>query len=42
MSKELLKDNRQHIEDDVVEWIIKKCLNGSESDYWDISICTEI
>ena len=34
--KEILKNTRQYIEDDILEWAIKKCLNGSKCNYWDI------
>jgi len=36
MLKEILKNTRQYIEDDILEWAIKKCLNGSKCNYWDI------
>ena len=43
MSKEILKHTKQYIEDDVLEWVIQKCFQGSKSDYWDIlSITTNL
>ena len=43
MSKEILKHTKPYIEDDVLEWVIQKCFQGSKSDYWDIlSITTNL
>jgi len=43
MSKEILKHTKQYVEDDVLEWVIQKCFQGSKSDYWDIlSITTNL
>ena len=36
MLKEILKHTSQYLNDDVKEWIYKKALQGSKSDYWDI------
>jgi hypothetical protein len=36
MLKEILKRTSQYLNDDVKEWIYKKALQGSKSDYWDI------
>ena len=43
MLKEILKNTKQYIEDDIFECIIKKCSNGSKNDYWNIlSITTNL
>ena len=41
--KEILKHTKQYLENDVIEWILKKALQGSKNGYWDIlSINTKI
>jgi len=34
--KEILKNPNQYLNDYVKEWIMKKALQGSENDYWEI------
>jgi hypothetical protein len=41
--KEILKHPKQYLENDVIDWIIKKALQGSKNDYWEIlSITTNL
>ena len=43
MLKEILKHTNQYLNDDVKQWIYKKALQGTKSDYWDIlSITTNL
>jgi len=43
MLKEILKHVNQYLGDDVKDWIFKKTLQGTKSDYWDIlSITTNL
>ena len=43
MLKEILKHTSKLIENDVIDWIIKKALQGSKNDYWEIlSITTNL
>jgi hypothetical protein len=43
MLKEILKRTKQYSENDVIEWIKKKALQGSKNDYWHIlSITTHL
>jgi hypothetical protein len=36
MLKEILKHTNPYLNNDVKEWISKKALQGSKSNYWDI------
>jgi len=41
--KEILKHDKKNLENDVIEWIIKRALESSKKDYWEIlSITTNI
>ena len=40
MLKEILKHTSKYLENDVIDWIIKKALQGSKNDYWEILIIT--
>ena len=41
--KEILKHTSKYLENDVIDWIIKKALQGSKNDYWEIlSITTNL
>ena len=43
MLKEILKHTSQYLNDDIKQWINKKALQGTKSDYWDIlSITTNL
>ena len=42
MLKEILKHIKQYLENDVIEWIINKALQGSKNDYWELRITTNI
>jgi len=43
MLKEILKQSNHFLGDDVKDWIFKKALQGTKSDYWDIlSITTNL
>jgi len=43
MLKEILKHSSKYLNDDVKQWIYKKALQGTKSDYWDIlSITTNL
>ena len=43
MLKEILKHTKQYLENDVIDWIIKKALQCSKNDYWEIlSITTNL
>jgi hypothetical protein len=43
MLKEILKHAKQNLENDVIEWIIKRALESSKNDYWEIlSITTNL
>jgi hypothetical protein len=43
MLKEILKHTSQYLNDDVKQWIYKKTLQGTKSNYWDIlSITTNL
>jgi hypothetical protein len=41
MLKAILKHTKQYLENDIIEWIIKKALLGSENDYWEILSITK-
>ena len=36
MLKEILKNTNQYLNDYVKEWIMKKALQGSKNDYWEL------
>ena len=43
MLTEILKHTKRYLENDVIDWKIKKALQGSNNDYWDIlSITTNL
>jgi len=43
MLKEILKHAKQNLENDVIEWIIKRALESSKNGYWEIlSITTNL
>ena len=43
MLKEILKHTSKCLENDVIDWIVKKALQGSKNDYWEIlSITTNL